>query len=166
MHFDFILLFHHKINLPSQQNYKWHQKYSRQCGKHTKEERNGKLQSARLGRVCKKAKEKYPVSRGFSLAWLLAFTILKSFVSLASSIVSLFFIPGTKNKVTSPLTSNANNFVKYLLKAMKERNLCLQGKEQGSSFPFLPPRWLGAQCLEPVKPGCLVYDFNGKAKIS
>ena len=140
MHFDFILLFHHKINLPSQQNYKWHQKYSRLCGKRTKEERNGKLQSARLGRVCKKAKEKYPLGRGFSLAWLLAFT--KSFVSLA------------------------NNFVKYLLKAMKERNLCLQGKEQGSSFPFLPPPWLGAKCLEPVKPGCPVYDFNGKAKVS
>ena len=116
--------------------------------------------------MCKKAKEKYPVSRGFSLAWLLAFT--KSFVLLASGmIVSLFFIPGTKNKVTSnsPLTSDANKFVKYLLKAKKERNICSQGK-QGSSFLFLPPPWLGAQCLEPVKPGCQVYDFNGKAKIS
>ena len=116
--------------------------------------------------MCKKAKEKYPVSRGFSLAWLLAFT--KSFVLLASGmIVSLFFIPGTKNKVTSnsPLTSDANKFVKYLLKAKKERNVCSQGK-QGSSFLFLPPPWLGAQCLEPVKPGCPVYDFNGKAKIS
>ena len=113
--------------------------------------------------MCKKAKEKYPVSRGFSLAWLLAFT--KSFVLLASGIVSLFFIPGTKNKVTSPLTSDTNNFVKYLLKAKKERNVCSQGK-QGSSFLFLPPPWLGAQCLEPVKPGCPVYDFNGKAKVS
>ena len=114
--------------------------------------------------MCKKAKEKYPVSRGFSLAWLLAFT--KSFVLLASGmIVSLLFIPGTKNKVTSPLTSDTNNFVKYLPKAKKERNVCSQGK-QGSSFLFLPPPWLGAQCLEPVKPGCPVYDFNGKAKIS
>ena len=113
--------------------------------------------------MCKKAKEKYPVSRGFSLAWLLVFT--KSFVLLASGIVSLFFIPGTKNKVTSPLTSDANNFVKYLLKAKKERNVCSQGKDQGSSFLFLPPPWLGAQCLEPVKPRCPVYDFNGKAKI-
>ena len=106
------------------------------------------------------------MSRGFSLAWLLTFT--KSFVLLASGmIVSLFFIPGTKNKVTSnsPLTSDANKFVKYLLKAKKERNVCSQGK-QGSSFLFLPPPWLGAQCLEPVKPGCPVYDFNGKAKIS
>ena len=106
------------------------------------------------------------MSRGFSLAWLLAFT--KSFVLLASGmIVSLFFIPGTKNKVTSnsPLTSDANKFVKYLLKAKKERNVCSQGK-QGSSFLFLSPPWLGAQCLEPVKPGCPVYDFNGKAKIS
>ena len=93
--------------------------------------------------MCKKAKEKYPVSRGFSLAWLLAFT--KSFVLLASGmIVSLFFIPGTKNKVTSnsPLTSDANKFVKYLLKAKKERNVCSQGKDQGSSFLFLPPPWL------------------------
>ena len=85
------------------------------------------------------------MSRGFSLAWLLAFT--KSFVLLSSGIVtgSLFFIPGTKNKVTSPLTSDANNFVKYLLKAKKERNVCSQGKDQGSSFLFLPPPWLGAQ---------------------
>ena len=104
------------------------------------------------------------MSRGFSLAWLLAFT--KSFVLLASGIVSLFFIPGTKNKVTSPLTSDANNFVKYLLKAKKERNVCSQGKDQGSSFLFLPPPWLGAQCFEPVKTGCPVYDFNGKAKVS
>lgn len=93
--------------------------------------------------MCQKAKEKYPVSRGFSLAWLLAFT--KSFVLLSSGIVSLFFIPGTKIKVTSPLTSDANNFVKYLLKAKKERNVCSQGKDQGSSFLFLPPPWLGAQ---------------------
>lgn len=100
------------------------------------------------------------MSRGFSLAWP------KSFVLLASGIVSLFFIPGTKNKVTSPLTSDANNFVKYLLKAKKERKVCSQGKDQGSSFLFLPPPWLGAQCLEPVKPGCPVHDFNGKAKIS
>lgn len=93
--------------------------------------------------MCQKAKENYPVSRGFSLAWLLAFT--KSFVLLSSGIVSLFFIPGTKNKVTSLLTSDANNFVKYLLKAKKERNVCSQGKDQGSSFLFLPPPWLGAQ---------------------
>lgn len=93
--------------------------------------------------MCQKAKENYPVSRGFSLAWLLAFT--KSFVLLSSGIVSLFFIPGTKNKVTSPLTSDTNNFVKYLLKAKKERNVCSQGKDQGSSFLFLPPPWLGAQ---------------------
>lgn len=93
--------------------------------------------------MCQKAKENYPVSRGFSLAWLLAFT--KSFVLLSSGIVSLFFIPGTKNKVTSPLTSDTNNFVKYLLKAKKERNVCSQGKDQGSSFLFLHPPWLGAQ---------------------
>lgn len=93
--------------------------------------------------MSQKAKENYPVSRGFSLAWLLAFT--KSFVLLSSGIVSLFFIPGTKNKVTSPLTSDTNNFVKYLLKAKKERNVCSQGKDQGSSFLFLPPPWLGAQ---------------------
>lgn len=93
----------------------------------------------------KKAKEKYPVSRGFSLAWLLAFT--KSFVLLASGIVSLFFIPGTKKKVTSPLISNANSFVKYLLKAKKERNICSKGKGSGKLLSLSSSTMVGSPVL-------------------
>ena len=53
----------------------------------------------------------YPASRRFSLSWLLAKYFTKLFASLVSGEVTLFFVPGIKNKLTMPLESNTNDFV-------------------------------------------------------
>ena len=59
-----------------------------------------------------------PASRGFSVAWLLAFT--KSFARLIRRVVGLFTPRELRDRQATGMTL-------YTLKAMQERNLCSQG---------------------------------------
>ena len=74
----------------------------------------------------------YPESRGFSLAWLLAFT--KSFALLVSRLVAVFYFSrGGKNNVTTRLKSDANDHAraKPLLAGYKPFTNDLSSRDTG-----------------------------------
>ena len=75
----------------------------------------------------------YPESRGFSLAWLLAFT--KSFALLVSRLVAVFYFSrGGKNNITTTrLKSDANNHAreKPLLAGHKPFTTDLSSRDTG-----------------------------------
>ena len=73
-----------------------------------------------------------PVSRGFSLAWLLAFT--KSFALLVSRLVAVFYFSrGGKNNITTLLKSDANDHAREepLLAGYKPFTTDLSSRDTG-----------------------------------